>query len=106
MLMLSFRFKGTRKVVASRLMSSRDFRAELEAHLPVLDNLYSSYQVSAVEIISYQRGKFYYDPWPEGLKLVQDHCLDPGATEDHASALPQQDASPLQERSTERQSPS
>ena len=73
MLILSFRFTGTRKVVASRLMGSLDFKAELEAFVPILERLYGHYRVSAVEIISYQRGGFFYDPWPDGLSLVQSY---------------------------------
>lgn len=73
MLMLLFRFKRSRKVVASRLMASRDFRAELEAYLPILDRYYGSYVVGGVEVVSYQRGGFYYDPWPGGLELVRAH---------------------------------
>lgn len=73
MLMLAFRFKGTRKVMASRLMATIDFVGELEAHLPVLDKVYSDYTINAIEIVSYQRGAFFYDPWPDGLKLARAH---------------------------------
>ena len=78
MLMLAFRFKGTRKVMASRLMATSDFVGELEAHLPVLDKVYPDYTVNAVEIVSYQRGAFFYDPWPDGLKLAREHQLAQG----------------------------
>ena len=71
MLMLAFRFKGTRKVMASRLMATTDFVSELEAHLPILDKVYSDYTINAVEIVSYQRGAFLYEPWPDGLKLAK-----------------------------------
>lgn len=73
MLMLAFRFKGTRKVMASRLMATSDFIGELEAHLPILDKVYPDYTVNAVEIVSYQRGAFFYDPWPDGLELAKAH---------------------------------
>jgi hypothetical protein len=68
MLILLFRFKGTRKIVASRLMESQDFWTELEAFLPTLARYYSRHAISAVEIVSYQAGGFFYDPWPDGLK--------------------------------------
>ena len=71
MLMLAFRFKGTRKVMASRLMETSDFIGELEAHLPILDKVYPDYTINAVDIVSYQRGAFFYDPWPDGLKLAK-----------------------------------
>lgn len=71
MLMLVFRFRNRRKLVASRLMETADFVGELEAHLPVLERLYGDLEVSGVEIVSYQNGRFYSDPWPGGLRLVQ-----------------------------------
>ena len=71
MLTLTFRFKGKRKLVASRLMESRDFVAELETYLPVLAASYPDHEVSAVEIVSYQKGDFFYDPWRGGLELVE-----------------------------------
>ncbi len=71
MLMLAFRFKGTRKVVASKLMATTDFQTELSEHLPVLEKVYPDYDVNAVEIVSYQKGTFFYDPWPGGMKLVE-----------------------------------
>lgn len=86
MLMLAFRFKGTRKVMASRLMATSDFVGELEAHLPVLDKVYSDYTVNAVEIVSYQRGAFFYDPWPDGLQRAREHQLSQGKQVDDDSA--------------------
>ena len=72
MLMLVFRFRGRRKLVASRLMTSADFEAELAAHLPVLDRLYGDLEVSGVEVVSYQRGRVYTDEWPGALRLIRD----------------------------------
>jgi hypothetical protein len=66
MLLLVFRFRGRRKLVASRLMESRDFVAELAAHAPVLDRFYGELEVSGVDIVSYQHGRFYTDAWPDG----------------------------------------
>jgi hypothetical protein len=86
MLMLTFRFKGTRKVMASRLMATSDFLGELEAHLPVLDQVYSDYTVNAVEIVSYQRGAFFYDPWPDGLKRAREYQLSQGKDVDDEQA--------------------
>lgn len=71
MLTLTFRFKGKRKLVASHLMETQDFVTELEAYLPVLAQSYPDQEVSAVEIVSYQKGDFFYDPWPGGLELVE-----------------------------------
>ena len=71
MLMLVFRFRGRRKLVASRLMESDDFVAELRAHLPVLARHYRGVEVSGVEVVSYQHGRFYTDPWPDALRLIQ-----------------------------------
>lgn len=90
MLILLFHFRGTRKVVASRLMESLDFKAELEAFLPILDRHYGHYLVSAVNIVSYQRGDFFYDPWPEGLYLVQAHQ----AERNFASPIPPTETEP------------
>lgn len=71
MLLLVFRFRGKRKLVASRLMESDDFEAELTAHLPVLERLYGDLEISGVDVVSYQHGRFYTDPWPGGLRLVE-----------------------------------
>lgn len=71
MLMLTFRFEGTRKVVASRLLIRDDFVGELIDHLPVLDRVYPDWDVSAVEIVSFQKGAFYYDAWPEAMEIVR-----------------------------------
>jgi len=71
MLLLVFRFRGRRKLVASRLMVSDDFRGELAAHLPVLDRLYGELEVSGVDVVSYQHGRFYTDPWPGALHLIE-----------------------------------
>lgn len=71
MLMLVFRFRGKRKLVASRLMESDDFEAELQAHLPVLERLYGDLEVSGVDVVSYQHGRFYTDAWPGGLRLIE-----------------------------------
>ena len=71
MLVLVFRFRGRRKLVASRLMESSDFGAELAAHLPVLDRLYGDLEVAGVDIVSYQHGRFYNDPWPGGVRLIE-----------------------------------
>lgn len=71
MLMLAFRFQGTRKVVASRLLTRDDFVAELIDHLPVLDRVYADWDVSGVEVVSFQRGAFYYDDWPDAMKIVR-----------------------------------
>ena len=70
LLLLVFRFRGKRSLVASRTLSSRDFVAELRAHAPVLERHYARRRVSAVEIVSYQHGRFYVDPWPGGLRLL------------------------------------
>ena len=70
MLMLVFRFRGRRKLVASRLMVSSDFEAELAAHLPVLERLYGDLEVSGVDVVSYQHGRFYTDAWPGALRLI------------------------------------
>ena len=75
MLMLAFRFKGTRKVMASRLMATTDFQAELREYLPILEKTYPDYQISAIEIVSYQRGAFFYHPWPDGMKLVEAYRI-------------------------------
>lgn len=72
MLMLVFRFRGRRKLVASRLMTSTDFEGELAAHLPVLDRLYGELEVSGVEVVSYQRGRFFTDEWKGALRLITD----------------------------------
>lgn len=66
MLVLVFRFRGRRKLVASRLMESSDFETELRAHAPILDRHYGSLEVSAVDVVSYQHGRYYTDPWPDG----------------------------------------
>lgn len=73
MLMLAFRFEGTRKVVASRLLIRDDFVGELISHLPVLDRVYADWDVSAVEIVSFQKGAFYYDEWPAAMDIVRAH---------------------------------
>jgi hypothetical protein len=79
MLLLVFRFRGRRKLVASRLMESRDFVAELEAHAPVLDRFYGDLEVSGVDIVSYQHGRFYTDAWPDGPAwLARAHERDGG----------------------------
>lgn len=66
MLVLVFRFRGRRKLVASRLMESSDFETELRAHAPILDRHYGALEVSAVDVVSYQHGRYYTDPWPDG----------------------------------------
>lgn len=71
MLLLVFRFRGRRKLVASRLMESDDFAAELAAHLPVLERLYGELDVSGVDVVSYQHGRFYTDPWPDGVRYLE-----------------------------------
>lgn len=71
MLMLVFRFRGKRKLVASRLMESDDFVAELASHLPVLERLYGELDISGVDVVSYQHGRFYTDPWPGALRLIE-----------------------------------
>lgn len=71
MLMLVFRFRGKRKLVVSRLMESDDFEAELAAHVPVLERLYGDLEVSGVDVVSYQHKRFYTDPWPGGLRLLE-----------------------------------
>ena len=71
MLILLFRFRGSRKLVASRLMEGQDFWAELKLFLPILEKHYKGHEVSMVEIVSYQAGGFYYDPWREGLEYTQ-----------------------------------
>lgn len=70
MLLLVFRFRGRRKLVASRLMESADFPSELAAHAPILDRLYGDLEVSAVDVVSFQHGRFYTDPWPDGAALL------------------------------------
>ena len=70
MLVLVFRFRGRRKLVASRLMESSDFEAELAAHAPILDRHYGDLEVSAVDVVSYQHGRYYTDPWPDGAALL------------------------------------
>jgi hypothetical protein len=82
LLMLLFRFKGTRKVVASRLLIRDDFLAELLAHLPVLDSVYSGWRVNSVEIVSFQKGAFYYDEWPDAMKVVRAYRAAQGAEEE------------------------
>ncbi len=90
LLMLVFRFRGKRSLVASRTLSGRDFVAELRAHAPVLERHYPHRRVSAVEIVSYQHGRFYADPWPGGLRLlarVAPHVVhDPDVEEPKAEA--------------------
>jgi hypothetical protein len=81
MLLLVFRFRGRRKLVASRLMESDDFADELAAHLPVLERLYAELEVSGVDVVSYQHGRFYTDPWPDGLR-----CLERLRTADDGTA--------------------
>ena len=71
MLMLAFRFVGTRKVVASRLLVQDDFIGELLAHLPVLERVYADWEVAGVEIVSFQKGAFYYDEWPGAMEIVR-----------------------------------
>lgn len=88
LLMLAFRFKGTRKVVASRLLIRDDFVAELIAHLPVLDRVYSDWRVSSVEIVSFQKGAFYYDEWPDAMKVVRAYRAAQGTAEDDEDGLP------------------
>lgn len=80
MLMLAFRFKGTRKLVASRLLIRDDFVAELIEHLPVLDRVYPDWEVSSVEIVSFQKGAFYYDEWPGAMEIVRAHQEATGRT--------------------------
>jgi hypothetical protein len=77
MLLLVFRFRGRRKLVVSRLMESDDFVAELAAHLPVLERLYGDLDVAAVDVVSYQHGRFYTDPWPDALAWIER--LGPGS---------------------------
>lgn len=71
MLLLVFRFRGRRKLVASRLMTSADFVGELAAHAPVLARLYGDLDVSAVDVVSYQHGRFYTDAWPDGVRCLE-----------------------------------
>lgn len=71
MLLLVFRFRGRRKLVASRLMETPDFAAELEAHAPILDRHYGDLEVSAVDVVSYQHGRFYTDTWSDGAALLE-----------------------------------
>jgi len=79
MLLLVFRFRGRRKLVASRLMESRDFVAELEAHAPVLERFYGDLEVTGVDIVSYQHGRFYTDAWSDGPAwLARVRGLDAG----------------------------
>lgn len=83
MLLLVFRFRGRRKLVASRLMESSDFPAELAAHAPILDRHYGDLEVSAVDVVSYQHGRFYTDPWPDGaawLARLRERPEAPAAT--------------------------
>jgi hypothetical protein len=79
MLLLVFRFRGRRKLVVSRLMESGDFVAELRAHLPVLERLYGELDVAAVDVVSYQHGRFYTDPWPEALAWIERLRGEPGS---------------------------
>lgn len=78
MLLLVFRFRGKRKLVASRLMESRDFVAELTAHAPVLERFYGAFHVSGVDIVSYQHGRFYTDAWSDGPAWLAQ-LQEPGA---------------------------
>lgn len=86
MLMLSFRFEGTRKVVASRLLLRDDFVGELLEHLPVLDKVYPDWDVSAVQIVSFQKGAFYYDDWPGAMDVVQAYRQHHAEPQDEAEA--------------------
>ncbi|MCH2666757.1 MAG: hypothetical protein MKZ59_02150 [Deinococcales bacterium] len=87
MLILLFRFRGSRKLVASRLMEGQDFWAELKLFLPILEKHYKGHEVSMVEIVSYQAGGFYYDPWRDGLEYTQLY-----QTENLASPEPKSDS--------------
>jgi len=80
MLLLVFRFQGRRKLVASRLMESDDFAAELAAHLPVLERRYGGLEVSGVDVVSFQHGRFYTDAWPDAVRLIEQ--LRAGTIED------------------------
>jgi hypothetical protein len=71
MLMLVFRFRGKRKLVASHMMETSDFAFEVETFAPILMRHYGQYVVQAVDVVSYQRGGFYTDPWPDGLILLR-----------------------------------
>lgn len=71
MLMLVFRFRGKRKLVASHMMETPDFVDEIESFAPVLTRHYGAYVVQAVDVVSYQRGGFYTDPWPDGRTLLR-----------------------------------
>ncbi|MEX2501520.1 MAG: hypothetical protein WD336_04020, partial [Trueperaceae bacterium] len=71
LLLLVFRFQGKRTLVASRVMTSSDFAAELRAHVAILERYYGRHRVSAVEVVSYQHGRFYADPWPDGRRLLE-----------------------------------
>lgn len=79
MLVLVFRFRGRRKLVASRLMESSDFEAELAAHAPILDRHYGDLEVTAVDVVSYQHGRYYTDPWPDGAAWLA-RLREPPAT--------------------------
>jgi hypothetical protein len=93
MLMLAFRFEGTRKVIASRLLIRDDFVAELVSHLPVLDRVYADWDVSAVEIVSFQKGAFYYDGWPGAMEIVKAYRRQTAEPADESGDLPN-DADP------------
>ena len=95
MLMLAFRFEGSRKVVASRLLIRDDFVAELVSHLPVLERVYPDWDVRGVEIVSFQRGAFYYDEWPGAMEIVRAwsaHRASEDAEPDDASTPGEADA--------------
>lgn len=94
LLMLAFKFEGTRKVVASRLLLRDDFVAELLAHLPVLDRVYADWRVSAVEIVSFQKGAFYYDEWPGAMKIVRAYRAAQGTEGDEGDDVVPDDALP------------
>ena len=91
MLMLAFRFEGSRKVVASRLLLGDDFIHELVSHLPVLERVYPDWDVRGVEIVSFQKGAFYYDDWPGAMEIVRawraQRTTDAGAVGDVHTGL-------------------
>lgn len=70
MFVLRFSFEGSRNVSASRLLTSTDVLAELEAAVPTLSRFYGERRVRAVELAAYDRGQFDYYAWEEGLELL------------------------------------
>tara|TARA_B100000686_G_C15928616_1_gene543148 strand:- start:47 stop:304 length:258 start_codon:yes stop_codon:yes gene_type:complete len=63
-------------------METFDFWAELKYFLPILEKHYRGHEVSMVEIVSYQGGGFYYDPWPHGLDYAKSfQAVNPSAPE-------------------------